>query len=109
MCCPRRRETGVTLVRKGCQCIGRKEQTCLRDRRVVFVPNGKERSLFGEECVVRAHRYGQGEVGAVRNQLRQADLIVELSLPERNQLCIRSVVENPDRLAREQEAGRHDD
>ena len=100
---------GVTLVRKNGQRIGRKEQACLRDRRLVFVPNGEERSLVGGERVVRAHRNGQGEVGSGRNQLRQPDFVVELPLPERNQLRVRSVVENPDRLAREQGAGRHDD
>ena len=100
---------GVALVRKNCQRIGRKEQACLRDRRVVFVPNGEERPLVGGERVVRVRRNGQSEVSSGRNQLRQPDFIVKLRLPERNRLRVRSVVENPNRLARKQRAGRHDD
>jgi hypothetical protein len=99
----------VTPVRKIGQRIGRKEQAGLRDRRLVFVPNGEERSLVGGECVVRVQRNGQGKVGSGGNQLRQPDFVVQLPLPERNQLGVRSVVENPGRLAREQRADRHDD
>ena len=96
------RKRRIALVRQLDQRVGREKKPGLPHRGTVFVANGKEGAFCGGECVRRIHRHRHSQVGAGRHQFREADFRAELSLADRHQPNVGSVVEDPRRLARQQ-------